>query len=766
MQGGRWRREVRHRRRPALCRLADSKDLQGEAPLDMDEETEFSNWVQGLNQWPLRPESSNRQQQQTQPSDSSSSQQKSQTMSSPSRSQPPVVGGGSGSLQNPLSSLLDIEALLQLEKFEPERQAEKLLSSIGQGIGDSTSATSSAALNSILQVGESVLNVTDLEELSAWTEWVGSLQNRISEQLGGGAKKKSQSPVVAERKLLDGILQQATMQIESFISEATNILTTDSIEDFVVKASQVIEQGTSTNTTSNLIAAAKEMAVERGLDVYEAAERAKEAIEYSTTLVTVADQVIRNGYVPGDSVADNLELPKEVPKIDGSRALFADFVSATELSEYSDQVGKAAEMGLISGAIYEETIQRMHNLGHTIVSMGVSEDVRWMISDSVAPASSFDESKIDGDRNKKQLMIRTISIRGYDASDENVDRELLLNRICTAQPEKLKSISGLSFHSGLLGIARGIYRDIKQYVDWTAPNHKIVLTGHSVGGSLSLLLMFLMAQDRGIDFVRKKILRVYTFGSPPVVRLDKEKKPPQTGRSGVDRRCEILDKVSLPPSLVEGYVQPWDPIVRLFTPADPLYPLVDDIAADGVTLYSSGPPRTLRPVTKAIFQAWEGWPGLRKNFTETGSQTYVAAGIQHVLVPEPTRYLADRFVAVNIPVPPTEALVQLNADELLPALEKVFPLDEFEISFVPTAVRSFVHHFYPAYGSPFADYVKFLKKRELSGEDATTKSDVSVLEETSESHENKLVDEKDNKDSIDTLLGLNKARKWLQRNEG
>jgi hypothetical protein len=83
------------------------------------------------------------------------------------------------------------------------------------------------------------------------------------------------------------------------------------------------------------------------------------------------------------------------------------------------------------------------------------------------------------------------------------------------------------------------------------------------------------------------------------------------------------------------------------------------------------------------------------------------------LLPEPTRYLADRFVANNIPVPPVETVLKISSRELYPALRTAFPLDEFEISFIPQAIRSFVHHFYPAYGFPLVDYVKELQSRGL-----------------------------------------------------
>lgn len=129
-----------------------------------------------------------------------------------------------------------------------------------------------------------------------------------------------------------------------------------------------------------------------------------------------------------------------------------------------------------------------------------------------------------------------------------------------------------------------------------------------------------------------------------------------------------------------------DPIVRFLTEYDALYPLVDDLGADELTLYSSGPPRTLRPITRAILQSWDGWPQFRENWRGT-NQKYRSVGIQHLLLPEQLRYLNDRFVSTNIGVPETEAIVRISSRDLLPALETTFPLDVFQISFVPQAIR-------------------------------------------------------------------------------
>ena len=150
--------------------------------------------------------------------------------------------------------------------------------------------------------------------------------------------------------------------------------------------------------------------------------------------------------------------------------------------------------------------------------------------------------------------------------------------------------------------------------------------------------------------------------------------------------CPILSVFDLPDSMVYGYIQPYDPVVRLFTDFDALYPLVDDLGADEVTLYATGPRRSLRPITRAIFQSWSGWPRFRDNWKGT-NQRYQSVGKQHLLLPEPLRYLNDRFFSVNVGVPPTEAIVRISSTELLPALNAMFPLDVFQISLIPQAVR-------------------------------------------------------------------------------
>ena len=64
---------------------------------------------------------------------------------------------------------------------------------------------------------------------------------------------------------------------------------------------------------------------------------------------------------------------------------------------------------------------------------------------------------------------------------------------------------------------------------------------------------------------------MFTYGSPPILSTN------DRNVQSSDESCSILDALELPPDLVYGYSQPWDPVPRLFTEYDPLYPLVDDL---------------------------------------------------------------------------------------------------------------------------------------------------------------------------------------------
>eukprot|EP00574_Skeletonema_japonicum_P006221 CAMPEP_0201723224 /NCGR_PEP_ID=MMETSP0593-20130828/7349_1 /ASSEMBLY_ACC=CAM_ASM_000672 /TAXON_ID=267983 /ORGANISM="Skeletonema japonicum, Strain CCMP2506" /LENGTH=680 /DNA_ID=CAMNT_0048214301 /DNA_START=215 /DNA_END=2253 /DNA_ORIENTATION=+ len=517
--------------------------------------------------------------------------------------------------------------------------------------------------NDILTSDDMDLNVT-----------FDDLVNLVPPQEGSTVNDTSTDEVTEQ------VLQDATQRLDLIINSVSSTFSPSTIQNLILRASKSLAlQEASGNLTA----------------IFEAAGNAPRATaQYTAELLQYANGVLAEGYTP----------------------LFQNYASFEPVSavDQKKKIVKAAEFGALSGAIYDDAIPKATEIGHSVVAQGKTAEIGWMVTDSLQDLKDF-----AGDETTPTL-VRTIVLRGYDASDEDVDREGLLNTICTASPVSLfrddKSL--VKVHEGMLYIAELLMREIEPFIESTAPSHKIVFAGHSIGGALSILLMILLTKSRGTDFVTENVLRVFTFGSPPIFSMDATSNLKRIANDEEsDDYCSILGAFDLPRSIVYSYSQPWDPIPRLYTSYDPLYPLIDDLGDDGYTPWVSGPPRTLRPIVKTILENWEGWPSYRENMRSNLGQDYRSVGEQFLLLPEPIRYLTDRLVSVNTAVPEIDAVYSISSRELLPALAEVFTLETLQISLVPVAIRSFIHHFYPAYDAPFVAFASSLEENNASESD-------------------------------------------------
>ncbi|KAL7472957.1 hypothetical protein ACHAXS_013351 [Conticribra weissflogii] len=383
------------------------------------------------------------------------------------------------------------------------------------------------------------------------------------------------------------ILRDATQRLEYIINGTSSAFSPSAIQDLVLRAGKALALQ---EASGNLTAAASA--------VFSAAGKAPRATaEYTAELIQFANGVLSGGYID-EMRSGNMENSLNP----FAKPLFSKFPSVKKIpdSERLQSILKGSEFATLSGAIYENTVPIVRSLNHGIVARGVTAGIAWMVTDSLQYEHDFEPNLGDTKKAHKPALIRTFVLRGYDASDENVDRIGLLNTICTATPVPIRKNENalVSVHEGMLSIARELLPELLNFIDLSAPDHKIILCGHSIGGSLSLVLLALLVNTRGADFVKQTFVRVFTYGSPPVFMLK--------NADQIEEKKSILEAFGLPDSIVFGYNQPWDPIPRLFSEYDPLYPLIDDLGEDGVTLYASGPPRTLRPITKAILESWEG----------------------------------------------------------------------------------------------------------------------------------------------------------------
>jgi hypothetical protein len=108
-----------------------------------------------------------------------------------------------------------------------------------------------------------------------------------------------------------------------------------------------------------------------------------------------------------------------------SKPLIADFASAGHIErfQYKTVFVKGTEIGILAGAIYEDALPKWHRLGHSIVlTNGTMVEAAWMVTDSIDYEYRFVEPKGDQQVEKQSIFVQTITIHGFDASNDTVDR--------------------------------------------------------------------------------------------------------------------------------------------------------------------------------------------------------------------------------------------------------------------------------------------------------------------------------------------------------
>ena len=84
-----------------------------------------------------------------------------------------------------------------------------------------------------------------------------------------------------------------------------------------------------------------------------------------------------------------------------------------------------------------------------------------------------------------------------------------------------------------------------------------------------------------VGFVKERITNVFTFGAPPIAAHSDPNRIVSDRTLDDKAYCGILDAFGLEGDFVQSFIQPWDPISRLFSELDALYPLVEDLGDDG-----------------------------------------------------------------------------------------------------------------------------------------------------------------------------------------
>ena len=231
---------------------------------------------------------------------------------------------------------------------------------------------------------------------------------------------------------VDKILSEATKRLEFAVNSVSSTLSPTAIQGLVVQASKTLALR---EASGNLTLAAKM--------VFDEASKAPRATaKYTAELIEFANITLAQGMI---TLFKNYASVKTVPR-----------------TEWRQAINKAAEYGALSGAIYENTLPNTHDLGHTIVAQGKTSDIAWMITDSIQQSQDF-----FSDAKDEPIMVRSLILRGFDASDEEVDREGLLNAICRANPVPFGN-STVLVHEGMLQMAEKLYNELECYIDFVS----------------------------------------------------------------------------------------------------------------------------------------------------------------------------------------------------------------------------------------------------------------------------------------------------------
>lgn len=488
-----------------------TEDVEQKEAEEVQKDNEIAAFFQGLGQWPLYPSSP-----------ATSVQGKSKEQERLKRDKENVYPRRLDS--NPLSNLVKLEVILDLADGLKVNETEQYFSSIISVADQLFKASKASQANEgssskALRVGDLLQGNKKEDPIQSLTSLIESAVVDEKPRKTPGMEKGSavsNTGSTSIGKTTESMVRVATSRLERIINEASKGLSQNVANDLVLRAVNVFANSTTSveQLAREIVSVAQKTAKAQGLDVQYATERAKDATKGVSTIVNVANQVFGSGYAYGYStgvagkpyVTANSET-EELP-------LFAPFATAgrVEQFQYKNVVASGGVMGILSGAIYENTMPRIHQVGHSLVANGTTADVAWMVTDSVHPSSMFKDplATTSDDDSDDVVFVRSITLRGFDASDDTVDRERLLNNILKAAETRITDdVPEVLLHSGLLGLASEIYDEVKKYIDWASPNHKILINGHSIGGSLSVLLLFLITVDKGGKFVSKDFRKIF-----------------------------------------------------------------------------------------------------------------------------------------------------------------------------------------------------------------------------------------------------------------
>ena len=144
--------------------------------------------------------------------------------------------------------------------------------------------------------------------------------------------------------------------------------------------------------------------------------------------------------------------------------------------------------------------------GFTLMAEGETNCTRWYVCDKRAGEATTH---------------RWVIVRGAAWNNEKVDRVRLSTQIGKAWPSPLHEEKGappVVVHTGVKEMADEFWPDVSPWITSTPNGAQLCFAGHSLGGSMAMLLMAWSKLRLGVD--PRAMDPCWTFGSPPVLASD------------------------------------------------------------------------------------------------------------------------------------------------------------------------------------------------------------------------------------------------------
>lgn len=144
--------------------------------------------------------------------------------------------------------------------------------------------------------------------------------------------------------------------------------------------------------------------------------------------------------------------------------------------------------------------------GFTLMAEGETNCTRWYVCDKRAGEATTH---------------RWVIVRGAAWNNEKVDRVRLSTQIGKAWPSPLHEGKGappVVVHTGVKEMADEFWPDVSPWITSTPNGAQLCFAGHSLGGSMAMLLMAWSKLRLGVD--PRAMDPCWTFGSPPVLASD------------------------------------------------------------------------------------------------------------------------------------------------------------------------------------------------------------------------------------------------------